>query len=318
VIAQAATGGAATQPAPAKLDDLMMAMDVVDTLRHRERLVERELDEDLREEQLIARLRALYKSQGLDVPDSVIAQGVKALKESRFVYTPPKPGFERWLANVWVKRANIGKWSGVSLAILGLVASTYYLGVVRPHRQRLEAARIELTQTLPRELGAVHNAILADAQVPEARQRADALLAEGRTALDRSNANGARAALASLDDLSNTLRQEYTLRIAGRPEDQTGFYRENPRYQGRAYFVVVNAIDPKGNAVKVPVRSDETNQTETVSKFAVRVPQETFEAIRKDKSANGIVQNVRLAEKRRGVIDPSFLVPVLNGRITRW
>jgi heme exporter protein D len=49
----------AGQPAPAKLDDLMMAMDVVDTLRHRDRLVERELNEEAREEQLISRLRAL-------------------------------------------------------------------------------------------------------------------------------------------------------------------------------------------------------------------------------------------------------------------
>ena len=60
---------------PAKLDDLMIAMDVVDTLRHRERLIERELNEEVREEQLVERLRALYKSQGLDVPDSVIARG---------------------------------------------------------------------------------------------------------------------------------------------------------------------------------------------------------------------------------------------------
>ncbi len=314
---QEAVAGAG-KPAPAKLDDLMMAMDVVDTLRHRERLVERELNDEVREEELIGRLRALYKSQGLDVPDSVIAQGVKALKESRFVYTPPKPGFERWLAHVWVTRAAIGKWSGVCLAVLGLAAGTYYLGVARPHRQRVEAARIELTQTLPQELAAAHNAILANAKVPEARQRADALFAEGRAALDRGNAAGAKVSVASLDELSNTLRQEYSLRIAGRPEDQTGFYRENPSYQGRAYFVVVNAVDPKGNPVKVPVRNDETNQTETVSKFAVRVPLDTFDAIRKDKSANGIVQNARLAEKQRGSVNPEFLMPVLAGRITRW
>ena len=58
-----ALAGAVTQPAPAKLDDLMMAMDVVDTLRHRERLIERELNEEVREEQLIARLRALQESR---------------------------------------------------------------------------------------------------------------------------------------------------------------------------------------------------------------------------------------------------------------
>ena len=313
--AAAATGGPS---APAKLDDLMIAMDVVDTLRSRDRLVERELNEEAREKQLIEQLRALYKSQGLDVPDSVIAEGVKALRESRFVYKPPEAGLERWLALLWVSRASIGRWLGGFLAVLGLIAAIHHFTVTRPERQKGEAARIELTQTLPRELTAAHLAILTGAQAPAARQKADALLAEGRAALDRGDASGARAALASLDELSNTLRQEYTLRIAGRPADQTGFFRENPRFQGRAYFVVVDAVDAKGNPVKIPIRNDETNQTETVSRFAVRVPQETFEAIRQDKSKNGIVQKVRLAEKRRGFVDPEFLMPVLEGRISRW
>ena len=309
---------AGKQTAPAKLDDLMMAMDVVDTLRYRERLVESELNEEAREEQLITRLRSLYKSQGLDVPDGVIAQGVKALKESRFVYTPPKPGFERWLAYLWVKRFAIGRWSGLSLAILGLAVGTYYFVVIRHHRQKLEAARIELTTTLPQELAAAHGAILADAQLSEARQRADALLAEGTSAISRRNAIAARTAVASLDELANTLRQEYTLRIAGRPEDQTGFFRENSRFQGRAYYLVVNAADPKGNPVKVPIRSDETNQIEKVSRFAVRVPSETFDAVRQDKARNGIVQNASLAEKRRGYLEPSYSMPVLPGRLTQW
>ncbi len=317
---EAAPSTATPSPAspPAKLDDVMLAMDVVDTLRHRERLVERELNEEVREEQLIERLRSLYKSQGLDVPDNVIAQGVKALKESRFVYTPPKPGLNRWLADLWVKRFSIGKWSAIWAGVMALALGTYYFSVVRPRQQKIEAARIELTQTLPREIGAAHQAILAAAQVPEAKQKADALLAEGRAALERGNAAQARSALISLDQLADTLRREYVLQIAGRPEDQTGFYRENPRYQGRAFFVVVNAVDPKGNPVKLPIRNDETNQTETVSRFAVRVPPETFEEIRSDKSKNGIVQNARLAEKRRGFTDPEFRLPVLPGRITQW
>ena len=90
--AESAAATEAPAAVPATLDDMMLAMDVVDTLRHRERLVERELNEEAREEQLIERLRALYKGQGIEVPDSVIARGVEALKESRFVYTPPKLG----------------------------------------------------------------------------------------------------------------------------------------------------------------------------------------------------------------------------------
>src|SRR5215468_5177739 len=187
-MAQEALAGAEKPQAPPKLDDVMMAMDVVDTLRHRDRLVEKELNEEARDEQLVSRLRDLYKSQGLDVPDSVIAEGVKALKESRFVYTPPKPGFGRLAAYVWVSRFKIGRWAGVSLAILGLAIGTYYASVIRPVRLKREAARIELTQTLPQNLEAAHQAILTEAHVPEARQRADSLIAEGRSALSRGNA----------------------------------------------------------------------------------------------------------------------------------
>ena len=302
----------------AKLDDMMLAMDVVDTLRHRERLVERELNEELKEEQLVERLRALYRSQGIEVPDSVIAQGVKALKESRFVYTPPQPSFGRTLATLWVKRGTYGKVLAGALAAVAIVVGLYYFGVVRPRQQAVETARVELTETLPRQLSAAHQSVAADAQVATARQRADAILAQGRAALDRGNAVEGRAAVAELDRLAAVLRQEYVLRIAGRPQDQTGFFREHPRFQGRAYFVVVDAIDPGGKPVQLSIRNDETNQMDTVSRFAVRVPSETFEAVRNDKARNGIVQNARMAEKRRGFLDPDFRMAVLEGRITRW
>src|SRR5690349_6771423 len=97
-------------PSPPKtLDDVMMAMDVVDTLRHRDDLVRRELNEDGREGDLIARLRQIYRDQGIEVPDQVLAEGVKALKESRFVYTPPPAGWKRSLLTLWVGRRRYGR-----------------------------------------------------------------------------------------------------------------------------------------------------------------------------------------------------------------
>jgi Family of unknown function (DUF6384) len=85
----------AIEAKPQTLDELMLAMDVVDTLRHQDNLVERELDETRRDADLIERLRAIYKSQGIEVSDEVIRQGVTAIKEDRFAYTPPKPGLDR-------------------------------------------------------------------------------------------------------------------------------------------------------------------------------------------------------------------------------
>jgi Family of unknown function (DUF6384) len=303
---------------PPALDDMMLAMDVVDTLRHRERLVERELNADAREDELVERLRDLYKSQGIEVPDSVLAEGVKALKEDRFVYSPPKESFERTLATIWVKRATYGKWAAAVLVGLILIIGVYHFTIVKPREQAAEAARVELSETLPRDLAAAYSAIVAEAQVPAARERADAILAQGRSALEREDAAAARAAVADLDGLAKALQQEYVLRIAGRPEDDTGFFREHPSFQGRAYFLVVDAVDQNGDPVTLPVRNDETNETETVSRFAVRVPIETFDAVRNDKATNGVVQNTRLAEKRRGYLEPEFLMPTLPGRITSW
>ncbi len=87
----------AAAAAPAKrgqLDDLMLAMDVVDTLRHREDLVARELNDAGKQDDLIERLRALYRAQGIDVPDHILREGVKGLKDSRFVLHPAGAGPE--------------------------------------------------------------------------------------------------------------------------------------------------------------------------------------------------------------------------------
>jgi len=303
---------------PATLDDVMLAMDVVDTLRHREQVVERELNEEAREAKLIERLRALYESQGIEVPDRIIREGVQALKEDRFVYTPPRAGLGRRLATIWVKRGRYAAWAAGVLGTFVVAVFVWQFAVVKPRERSAEAARTELAVTLPRDLAAAHKAVAAEARVPAARERADAVLAQGRIALDRGNAAEARNALAELDTLASTLRQDYALRIAGRPQDQTGFFREHPSFAGRAYYIVVDAVDAAGKPVPLSVRNDETGKTETVSRFAVRVPESTFQQVRADKARNGIVQNARMAEKRRGYLEPDFLMPALEGRITSW
>ena len=68
----------ATPPAGApgkpsqSLDEVMLAMDVVDTLRHQENLVSRELSEQDRDAQLLQRLREIYRGQGIEVPDRIL------------------------------------------------------------------------------------------------------------------------------------------------------------------------------------------------------------------------------------------------------
>src|SRR5215217_4815964 len=107
----------------APLDEVMLAMDVVDTLRHRQDLATRELAGVTREQQLIDKLRDIYQQQGIEVPDTILKEGVAALAESRFVYDPPKPGAGTTLARLYVGRKQWGKpvLAGVVVVVLAAV-----------------------------------------------------------------------------------------------------------------------------------------------------------------------------------------------------
>ena len=315
---------AAQGAAPKTLDELMLAMDVVDTLRHQDSLVQRELDETRREADLLDRLRAIYRGQGIEVSDRVLQEGVQALKESRFVYTPPAPGLGTTLARLWVARDKAGKGLLALLIALGIGWGGYQFGVVRPAEQRAEQARVEADRTrveiaerLPRALDQGHADVLAEARVDAARTRADAILRDGRAALARNDAAGARQAITNLEELRADLRREYVLRILARGE--TGITRVPDRNRSaRNLYIVVEPVAADGRVLSVPVVNEETGRIDTVSKWGVRVSREMFDAVRRDKNDDGIIQRNILGEKRRGFLDVDYAMPVLSGAITAW
>jgi hypothetical protein len=310
---------AAPPEKPQTLDELMIAMDVVDTLRHREDLVRRELDEEGREAELIARLKKIYHDQGIEVPDRVLLDGVKALKESRFVYTPPPKGWKRSLLTAWVRREVYGRRAGIGAAVLAAGLGGYYFLEVRPARLAQEQARIELTETLPKALKQAHANVVTIAAEPAAKQKADALLADGERAIRDGNRAGAAKVRGELSALADDLAREYTLTVVSRPGESTAVWRRPPgRGQTRNYYLIVEAVTPKGERLKLPVRNEETGQTEMVTKFGVRVPESIYEAVRRDKTDDGIVRNNIVGTKRRGMLAVDYQMASEGGFITRW
>lgn len=310
---------AAAPQAQAKLDDVMIAMDVVDTIRHRDDLVRRELDESGREVELIARLREIYRQQGIEVPDSVLAVGVKALKESRFTYRPAPGGWKRTVFTAWTRRRLYGRIGAVVLALATAGWGAHYAWVERPAQLAAEADRIELTERLPKLIRQAHADVAAVATDPAAKARADQLLADGERAI-RYRDRGAMARFArDLAQLRETVVQEYTLTIVSRPGETSGVWRRPPRKaQARNYYLVVEAVAPDGRKLSLPILNEETGTTEVVAKFAVRVPQATFEAVAADKRDDGIIQKSRVGTKKRGKLAPDFEMPFEGGMITRW
>src|SRR5690606_28585856 len=190
------SGGAISgQAVKAPLDDVMLAMDVVDTLRHEDNLVARELGADAREAQLIERLRKIYHDQGIEVPDHILAEGVKALAESRFTYTPPPDTFSTRLARLYVSRARWGRPALIAVALIAVVLGGYFL-LYRPYQAGMaEAARIELAEGLPARMDELREAIFNETKVQSALERADPWVERGKAAAARGDREGALQAI---------------------------------------------------------------------------------------------------------------------------
>jgi hypothetical protein len=289
----------------------MLAMDVVDTLRHRELLVERELHAEDRDQKLLVRLRDLYAAQGIEIPDHVLHEGVRALREDRFTYKPPPPGLAATLARLYINR---GTWGKGVLAIVVVAAAIWvgYILLISGPRQRRLAA-------IPPALAAQGQAIVHEAKAAEVKARAEQLTAQGQAALRAGNTPDAERALNDLKTLRAQLEQEYELRIVSRHNERSGVWRVpalNP--QTRNYYIIVEAVTEEGTVLSLPVTNEEDGKTYTVSAWGLRVDERLFMQIAADKQDDGIIQNRRFGIKRRGYLKPEYLIPTTGAAITSW
>jgi hypothetical protein len=315
----AVTETASREVAPRpRLDELMLAMDVVDTLRHQESVVTREIGRDHGDEALMARLREIYEGQGLEVNDRILRAGIQALKEQRFTYEKRGSPSGRFLAHLWVKRRAVGM--AILALVLAIGLSLGWSAMQRGAQERaVEAQRIELTQTLPADLARAGEAALAEARVTQAQAAVRDLVADGEAALARGDASSARAVVTELAALRDQLASTWELRIVSREGADSGVFRIPDVNTGaRNYYLIVEAVMPDGRVVPRPILNEETGRTETVTSFGVRVPAEVYEAVRRDKLDDGIIQDNVVGEKPRGALEPVYTMPVMGGMITRW
>ena len=414
-----------------ELNEIMLAMDVVDTLRHQQSLVDRELGTDDHDQALIAKVRKIYADQGLAVSDDVIASGVKALREERFTYTPPKKSFQLTLAHLYVHRGRWAKRGALLLAALLVVYLVYQLAVVAPQkRSRQKAAqainlRIDQQQDqisvakerlarlnqslikakeaglhkasvastglfdqterdisaarekvqaleklgiktrvdgnqlaangatvtarlderkelisalnvhldnaektgkslaelkiLPEKLINQRDRVISEAQQNDARRQAETLYNDAMAALERGDVTAAQTGYNLLQQLYDQLVQEYELRIVSREGVRSGIWRvpeKNPN--ARNYYVIVEAVTADGKSLELPITSEEDGKTHTVKQWGLRVKESVFEQIKRDKMDNGIIDNNVFGLKKRGYLQPRYLIPTTGGAITQW
>ena len=307
----------------AKLDDVMMAMDVVDTLRHERQLIVRDVNSEVRKQSLVDRLRDIYRGQGIEVPDDILLDGVKALEEERFRYQPPAPGFGTRLALLYVNRRRWLPWLWAALGLATLGAAGVIANAVEAER---DTARIERLQTeLPGQLDAALASALAASEDGDATARIEAIGAQAERALAGGDVVAASGLIDSLEEIETRLELAYDLVVVDRAGEQTGVTRDYrdpgapPGLAATKYYVLVDALGVDGRPVSIPVTSSETDTTRDVSTFGVEVTRSLFDSVRTDKLADGDVDARDLGGKPAGRLDAEFAREgVLSGRITEW
>jgi hypothetical protein len=303
---------AATPDEPQKLDDVLLAMDVVDTIRHREQVADMELSAAEREEKLIGRLKEIYDAQGIQVPDRILKDGVKALEEQRFVYKPPDPNrLDVKMAKAWVNRR---KWLpqtmmvAVLIVISGLVVQ---FGVIGPRAAEWRNMPAEIAR-----LSAEDQALAVD---PAVDAQIIGVAAGGQSAVTRNDRSEARRARDLLRQYNVQLSQTYDVRILNEEGKRSAVYREaRDGSPVPNYYLIVEAVDPSGRSLKVPVTNEENRETKTVEQWGQRVTRDTYEQIRRDKTDNGIIEAAIIGHKSVGQLAPSYTIPVMPGAITEW
>lgn len=302
------------------LDEVLVAMDVVDTLRHRDLILQKELDQDGREQQLIARLREIYAAQGIEVTDEVLLQGVQALEEQRFHYKPPAPSIGVRLAKLYVSR---NRWwkpvtGGIGALCVGLFA--YQVGVVQP--AKANDARIEraIEILLPDQLAVAYSDALEVSQSETANQLAATYLRDGEVALADRDVEKTETAISNLNQLKSDLAISYEVRVVYGPgEPRSGLFRiPDDAPNARNYYLIVEAVDPAGRLVEVEIESEEDRKTERVSRWGQRVSETAFNAVAYDKQDDQIIQNAVIGRKAVGTLSPTYSVATPGGAILEW
>lgn len=289
----------------------MIAMDVVDIIRHRQSLVDRELDAASRRERLKSRLKEIYEAQGIAVTDAAIEAGIDALEQQRFNYTPADSGIAVWLARLYVSRGRWGRPVGLMTAVAAIVLSVWYFTETLPNQQ----LRAELPLAVDSTLASIVERAEDQTAIAQARELSDGV----RSALDADELSEARAMYGDMLDLLQRLDAEYTVRVVSRADELSGVWRvPDINQDARNYYLIVEAVAPSGRILDVPITSEEDGVTRIVDKWGIRVSQETFAAVAEDKRDDGIIESNVIGTKRPGKLTPDYRVPTEGGAITEW
>ena len=191
--------------------------------------------------------------------------------------------------------------------------------------QELTGVKKDISQffDLTAQIESLYGSIRATAKEEEASQRGESLYQEAKQLAVSADVSRLSQTVSQLQNLNTILNQEYTLRIINRNGIRSGidrYYTDQSGKRVSGFYLIVEAIDSKGNALQMDIRNEENGQTERVTMWGERIPNEVYERVKEDKLDNGVINNDVVGNKRRGYLKEEISMPGITkqGQITRW
>ncbi len=142
---------AAIQVTKDTFDEQMKLMDVVDTLRHTQLDTNALIGEEDNERAIMARVRSAYESQGLEVSESTIRQGMELHKAKRFEFEAPREDFGLKMANLYITRSTWGPVLALRAAVTTALLATVGASVWGVSELRYQSWKSDAQQSLKDE-----------------------------------------------------------------------------------------------------------------------------------------------------------------------
>jgi hypothetical protein len=236
------------------------------------------------------------------------------MREDRFTYRPPPAGIQTTLAKLYINR---GQWAKriafILVVLIGVWAGYRYFVVLPQVRSQKQLAR--LTQSIE----SLRSDSLEAAVEPGAKQKINAIADDGLIAARGGDLAAAEAAHQTLESAHAAINQAYTIQIVSRPGMPSGVWRyPEANRKARNYYLIVEALSPGGQRLKLPITSEEDGSVRSVSEWGLRVDAHVFEQVKQDKTVDGIVDQKIVGKKQRGSLTPSYLINTTGAAITQW
>lgn len=116
----------------------------------------------------------------------------------------------------------------------------------------------------------------------------------------------------------NLAQTNLTLTIVDKPNYKSGVERTHEKTNGKSWYVIVTPTTSSGIATPLWVTSIETGETKLVDMFGQQVSQKEFNKVKKDKIADGHIDENKLCKKPIGRLEFNCPNTVKTGRILEW